>query len=461
MRTATKQEAINGNSNDTVITPLRLKQVLANADINPGEGGGSSDAPVYTAGEGISITNNVITNTITNTSQLTNDSNFITEEEILDPVPVNSIFDYEGDTVPDGFIEIDEEDTVVEEVALSVTKPTNGEDIWVQTSANLFIPKQTYFGSYIKSDGSLGAKSDDRYWINDYLEIEPSTVYTFSRKNFGAGYHAWYDANKNLISTFNQVNNAVTTATSPSNAKYIRLSLYSGTNGYDDDLDTFQFVKGTTLPEYSKGVDGTKVYAKKADGTYEEIYNSKEVVEQYNLPVASSSVLGGIKVGQNLTIDEDGTLNAQAGGSADLTGYVKEDNLKTINGQSLIGTGNINIGGGTGSGSSEVYSLEETVIGTWLGKTLYRKVIDFGYMPNKTNKRVYHNIQNLEQIVTLRGFCSKPGSTTLMLPNPHSSESLIFALYANSEGQVVVEALGGDRSEYYTYIILEYTKTTN
>ena len=112
MRTATKQEAINGNSNDTVITPLRLKQVLSNADISPGEGGGSSNAPVYTAGEGISIINNVISNIITKTSQLTNDSNFITEEDlpdinINDPVPINSIWDYEGDTVPDGFIEID------------------------------------------------------------------------------------------------------------------------------------------------------------------------------------------------------------------------------------------------------------------------------------------------------------------------------------------------------------------
>lgn len=112
MRTATKQEAINGNSNDTVITPLRLKQVLSNVDINPGEGGGSSDAPVYTAGDGISIINNVISNTITKTSQLTNDSNFITEADlpdinIKDPVPINSIWDYEGDTVPDGFIEID------------------------------------------------------------------------------------------------------------------------------------------------------------------------------------------------------------------------------------------------------------------------------------------------------------------------------------------------------------------
>ena len=34
----------------------------------------------------------------------------------------------------------------------------------------------------------------------------------------------------------------------------------------------------------------------------------------YTLPPATASTLGGVKVGQNLTIEEDGTLNAQAGG---------------------------------------------------------------------------------------------------------------------------------------------------
>lgn len=37
----------------------------------------------------------------------------------------------------------------------------------------------------------------------------------------------------------------------------------------------------------------------------------------YDLPIASSENLGGIKVGQNLTIEEDGTLNAQAGGGGE------------------------------------------------------------------------------------------------------------------------------------------------
>lgn len=38
-----------------------------------------------------------------------------------------------------------------------------------------------------------------------------------------------------------------------------------------------------------------------------------------DLPIASASTLGGIKVGDNLTIEEDGTLNAQAGGGGSLS----------------------------------------------------------------------------------------------------------------------------------------------
>ena len=40
----------------------------------------------------------------------------------------------------------------------------------------------------------------------------------------------------------------------------------------------------------------------------------------YALPIASNSVLGGIKVGANLSIDGNGVLNAAAGGGAGLSG---------------------------------------------------------------------------------------------------------------------------------------------
>ena len=63
----------------------------------------------------------------------------------------------------------------------------------------------------------------------------------------------------------------------------------------------------------------------------------------YELPIASSSTLGGIKVGANLTIDDEGVLSAT---------------------------------GGSGS-SLDNYSTEEQVIGTWFGKPLYRKVVQY------------------------------------------------------------------------------------
>ena len=60
----------------------------------------------------------------------------------------------------------------------------------------------------------------------------------------------------------------------------------------------------------------------------EENYSGKP----YVLPIASKDVLGGIKVGKNLTIDEDGTLNAQAGGN---NGIVVENDVITVTNKEL------------------------------------------------------------------------------------------------------------------------------
>ena len=45
-------------------------------------------------------------------------------------------------------------------------------------------------------------------------------------------------------------------------------------------------------------------------------FSDYNIVTPYKLPIASAQTLGGIKVGQNLSIASDGTLNAQAGGGA-------------------------------------------------------------------------------------------------------------------------------------------------
>lgn len=60
-----------------------------------------------------------------------------------------------------------------------------------------------------------------------------------------------------------------------------------------------------------------------------EDVNIDSATRTYHLPIASATQLGGIKVGENLSIEEDGTLNASEGGytlptaSADTLGGIK------------------------------------------------------------------------------------------------------------------------------------------
>lgn len=80
----------------------------------------------------------------------------------------------------------------------------------------------------------------------------------------------------------------------------------------------------------------------------------------YTLPPATKDILGGIKVGQNLTIEEDGTLNAQAGGgeayelpiaTKDILGGIKIGDRLTITEDGVLSADE------QGGGGGEVYEL--------------------------------------------------------------------------------------------------------
>ena len=315
MRVSTAKEALNGNNNDTIITPLRLKQVLENKTFSEEGGGGQIEEndPVFRSSAAAGISQ-------MNIEAWDNKQPKLISGENIKTINGQSVLG-EGDIN----IPTPEEKS---EVIVSPTTPTTGEEIWVQKSFNLFVPKIKDEGYSMKDDGSFEYKANDYYFINDYLEIEPNTTYTFGNRAYSSGSNAWYDSNKQLISTFNQPNNYPVTVVSPANAKYVRISLYKGT-GHGNDLNTFQFVKGTTLPPYSKAIEGSKIYVTDFAGGYDKIYDTTEIptfedlenaipdipeVEPYILPPATQNTLGGIKVGDNLTIDADGTLHAQPGG---------------------------------------------------------------------------------------------------------------------------------------------------
>ena len=427
MRTATKQEAINGNSNDTVITPLRLKQVLSNVDINPGEGGGSSDAPVYTAGEGISIINNVISNTITKTSQLTNDSNFITEADlpdinINDPVPINSIFAYEGDTVPDGFIEytgeiggegggtsFEETDPTVPDYVKAITpedieKWNTGVDLTDYAKKNE-IPKNL---SQLENDsGFINAIPEDV--LRKDTDVRVSNVVSKNLYNKDNIYR---------IGVFNQ--NVVND-----------ISLKPNTSYY--------FKTGKTWTE-------VKLYD--SEGGLTRSLGGKEDTTEIQFNTSSNEVKGQFifYVGNYVEIK-------------DFTGIQLEENVVASDYVPYLNLEEA-------MQKEEIYSTSEARIGTFLGKPLYRRVIHLQNIDlGSANEYAIHDISNYEVVFVTKYYIYNAvdinGSRFKMV------ESTCYETNANSYMHIMAFQNNllyqSNMWKYieYGYVVIEYTKTTD
>lgn len=108
------------------------------------------------------------------------------------------------------------------------------------------------------------------------------------------------------------------------------------------------------------------------------------------------------------------------------------------------------------------YLTTETVVGTWLGKPLYRKVVNTGALPNATTKEVAHNISNLKNVVRIYGYAYL-SSSNITYTLPHVAEGLITTqVSVTILGNNIRIGTGIDRSGFEeSYITLEYTKTTD
>lgn len=109
------------------------------------------------------------------------------------------------------------------------------------------------------------------------------------------------------------------------------------------------------------------------------------------------------------------------------------------------------------------YSTSEKVVGTWIdGKPIYRKVIDFGELPNAGFQNVAHNIKGLDSVICLRGIAKT--TTNNFYPIPFVGNGAMFnnatATMRINATEVTI-ATTTDVSSHTAYVILEYTKTTD
>ena len=104
------------------------------------------------------------------------------------------------------------------------------------------------------------------------------------------------------------------------------------------------------------------------------------------------------------------------------------------------------------------YSTSEAIIGKWIdGRPIYRKVIDFGALPNNTHKEVAHNIADLDLVIKLYG-CAKAPNAFAVLPYV-TVEDGNYQIALEITATDVVVWTDYDRSAYSGHVVVEYLKT--
>lgn len=106
------------------------------------------------------------------------------------------------------------------------------------------------------------------------------------------------------------------------------------------------------------------------------------------------------------------------------------------------------------------YSTGEEKIGTWIdGKSLYRKVVNIGTLPNNTSGGGPHGISNINLIVKIYGYCTN-GSAFRPLPCSSTNTSIgIIDVFADPT--YIYVRTNANMSSYSGFVVLEYTKTTD
>lgn len=105
----------------------------------------------------------------------------------------------------------------------------------------------------------------------------------------------------------------------------------------------------------------------------------------------------------------------------------------------------------------EIYSTKEKCIGIWIdGQPLYRKVIDFGYLPAANEDKVVPiGLDTSKILVTkLYGVAKNEYNNTMTLPDVNNGIGCRLTVGLNA----VRVAADYDRTTFYGYVVIEYIK---
>ncbi len=157
-----------------------------------------------------------------------------------DNVPAGTVVDYDGEEIPEGW-ELAEE---YSSIYIGPEEPTDGQDIWIERSKNLFNKEAVSMG-YLTETGLLYNDSD-AYKTSDFIKVNPNT--TYHKTQTDTVRLKFYNINKQRLSnSYSDVENASEAIdfTTPANAHYMRVSLAN------EHLNSLQIEEGNQATSYT------------------------------------------------------------------------------------------------------------------------------------------------------------------------------------------------------------------
>ena len=108
--------------------------------------------------------------------------------------------------------------------------------------------------------------------------------------------------------------------------------------------------------------------------------------------------------------------------------------------------------------AKEPYNTTETVVGSWLGNDLYRKVIAVNNLPDTSSISASSGVSNVNVINIYGSFTN--GNETYSINCAHPDLSGGVYVSTTNVGSQIKYSTTFDASTYSGYVIIEYTKNS-
>ena len=111
--------------------------------------------------------------------------------------------------------------------------------------------------------------------------------------------------------------------------------------------------------------------------------------------------------------------------------------------------------------AKEVYSMEETIVGEWFGKPLYRKGFTGELGADENTQLVLASTLNMDELVDYKGIIKRDDHTTVIIGKSGITGSNDMSYIWRNNDIINIVTDSGLRADWSYKVCLEYTKTTD